>query len=126
MSITYYFDSSDTFVNMANANAWRIMNALGMEADYVGSIAVDDLKGRLLLCAAVGPKAGLDVADPASREVLAALSGAYSDDCDVCSPGPTIIDCSRPLDEYLAIRIPDLLGLCDAASAAGYSEIHWS
>src|ERR1051325_9855758 len=63
-------------VGLSNANGWRILQALGYEPDYSGLVDPDDLLGRILTVRAVGPvRPSVDVADPATRAMTAALAG---------------------------------------------------
>lgn len=117
MSVDFYFDGAaeGETANLSNANASRVLRSLGLAFDYCGQVDAADLKGRILTAIAVGGVDIVDTADHASKG-LTALLGAG---------GACVHDCTPPLDEYLARRLPDLLVVAEAAEKAG-QPVTWA
>lgn len=105
----------DHGLNVSNANGWRILRSLDIEADYCGSIEADDLIGRIHLVMAVGAKDIIDTADPATKGLVAMLAEG----------GACVTDCSPPLDTYLDSRLPWLLEVAEKAKRMG-RDVTWA
>ena len=61
MSITFYIEgqpeaSDDVEFNVSNTNGTMLLNRLGVEFDYCGSIEADTMLGAALLALAVAKK----------------------------------------------------------------------
>jgi len=88
-------------LNMSNANAADVIEALGLEFDYCGSIEVQDLLGRTTLRAAL----------PADEPVPTATDG-------------NMIYCGRD-EGYISERAGILTTLALRAREDGYTTISW-
>lgn len=87
-------------VNMSNTNAALVIERLGLEFDYSGSISADDLLGRAL----VG-NIGRDDTGTATH-------------VDAAAGRATIVECGLP-DGYFDSRLGALAELAEAAQAFG-------
>lgn len=107
-------------VGLSGANGWRILQALGYEPDYCGLVDADDLLGRILTVQAVGPcRPALDVADPATRAIQAALCGGPGS-------GPKFVDLSPSFDDLVASpRLDHLAALARAAKSIPGAKVGW-
>lgn len=102
-------------LNLSNTNAAPLLHCLdlvnreddGEEPDWIGSLPLDDFRGRLLIALAVAPE------DPGRPTTLEQRTG-----------GAVIIEGGRPAG-YLQHRLRQLLDIADAAQAAGHSHIGW-
>jgi hypothetical protein len=110
MSINFYlitpddeFVREDLSVNMANANAFRMLETLGYRnPDYCGELTPVDLLGRVLTALGLEP---LDEGRPWTEERS--------------EGGATMIDCGRR-PGYIQDRLRDLQDLAEAG--CGYPE----
>ncbi|MFD3539671.1 hypothetical protein ACFWUQ_09235 [Streptomyces sp. NPDC058662] len=93
MSVTFFADFTDEPVNMANANAVRVLDVLGYDELY-GDADAEDFLGRVLVALAVAPA---DAGRPAT------VDGNF-------------IDCGRP-PGYTQTRLEELRELAEDACA---------
>lgn len=117
MSITFYaaqetedaegriismVEALDAFeVNVSNSNAFALLDRLGIEADYCGSMAAEDFLGRAMVANVGRLDDGIDSTTERGRG------------------GATVIDCGlRP--GYYADRMTSLAELASKAAAHGY------
>jgi len=88
-------------VNVSNSNAFALLDRLGIEADYCGSMAAEDFLGRAMV----------------------ANVGRFDDGIESSTErgqgGATVIDCGlRP--GYFEDRMASLANLASAATARGF------
>ena len=107
MSISFYPTNTNLDgLNVSNANGMSILNALGIEPDYCGSIDPSDLKGRCL-----------------EALVLADDSG-FPSQTTIGANGATMVDCGRR-EGYLADRLQTLIEVADQAISLG-TDVTWA
>ncbi|MFJ4879885.1 hypothetical protein ACIP93_32425 [Streptomyces sp. NPDC088745] len=95
MSVTFFADFTDEPVNMANANAARVLDVLGYGYDELcGDAEAEDFLGRVLVALAVAPA---DAGRPATVD-------------------GNVIDCGRPAG-YTQTRLEELRELAEDACA---------
>ncbi|MEU9065216.1 hypothetical protein AB0D13_42010 [Streptomyces sp. NPDC048430] len=100
MSVTFTAELGDDSVNMSNANAARVLAALG-HSELCGDEGADAFLGRVLLALAIEPE---DCGRPSLTE------GRY-------------IDCGRP-EGYTGKRLRELHALAECALRRG-KRVTW-
>lgn len=116
MSVTIYTSSTSTTapeVNMANGNAIRVLDLVGITGDdaYCGSMSGEDLLGRVLVALALTPEdEGTDTYEAGPDE------GHFQ--------GGTHIFCGRR-PGYLQDRLEQLHDIATFAAAEG-ATVRWS
>ncbi len=114
MSVSLYYEGDKNSIespNMGYRNARDVFEYLGVEFDYCGSVAVDELIERCSVALAV---IGAGVAPSGSLETVTSIG----------TNGATFIDCGRS-DDYMEMRINNILSYAKEAKASGASEITW-
>ncbi|MFE6714043.1 hypothetical protein [Streptomyces sp. NPDC057695] len=100
MSVTFFADAAVEEVNMANANAARVLDVLGYD-ELAGDAEADDFLGRVLVALALVPA---DTGRPPTAE------GRF-------------VDCGRRAG-YVLERLEDLRVLAEEARASGL-PVYW-
>jgi hypothetical protein len=105
-------------VNVSNANARLILDALGLEAgDLTGALDAPGFQARVLTALALAPEdAGVPM-----HQLVPGESTVFG---SVVEGGATVIDCGRR-EGYLQERLAELLAVADAAILAG-REVTWA
>lgn len=100
MSVTFFAGAASEEVNMANANATRVLSVLGYD-ELAGNAEADDFLGRVLVALALVP---VDAGRPATAE------GRF-------------VDCGRRVG-YVQERLEELRELAEGARLRGL-PVYW-